>query len=102
MVKCGYSQFTATEGDKVHTKLRRRRIELELDQTQLAEILGVGQTSISNWERGYTTPRGFPMKRKLEAVLGMPLYVLLQNENSAATNGDAAGPVSSATVGRYV
>ena len=78
------------------TKLRRRRIELELNQAQFANILGVGQPSISHWENGRNKPLGFPIKRKLEAVTGLSLAVLLENDNDAA-KGDAAIQSGSST-----
>ncbi len=36
--------------------LRKRRLDLGLLQKEVAEQLGVGKTSIFNWERNRTTP----------------------------------------------
>lgn len=63
------------KGD-VDMRIRERRKEKGLTQTQLAELVNVDQTAISQWERGITQPR---MKKclKLAAVLGCTLNDLL-------------------------
>lgn len=36
--------------------IRNRRLEIGLSQEELAKILGVNQTAISQWERGVALP----------------------------------------------
>lgn len=38
------------------TELKRRRVEKNLTQEQLAAIIGVGQSAIANWETGMRKP----------------------------------------------
>lgn len=40
----------------IGTQIRKIRIKNEMTQTQLANVLGVGKTTISNYETGYSTP----------------------------------------------
>jgi len=44
------------------------RTELGLSQAQLAELLGIDQSSISNWETGKTKPSG-PSRMLLQRLL---------------------------------
>ena len=37
-------------------RVRRRRMELRMLQRELAEVLGVTETTVNNWERGRTEP----------------------------------------------
>jgi len=49
--------------------LRARRRRLGISQKQLAGLLGVDQTTVSNWERGVNEPRaGF--KVRIVDILG--------------------------------
>ena len=56
---------------------------------QLADLIGIGQPALVNWEQGRYKPRSTAVQARLEAVLGAPLHVLL-TEDSAAPKGDAA------------
>jgi len=64
--------------------IREMRLEKNLTQEQLADIMGVTQGAVVQWEAGNTFPR---MKSvpKLAEVLGVPVDKLIEalNENSA-------------------
>lgn len=47
--------------------IKALRDRLELTQAQFAERLGVDQGTISNWERGVTTPGG-PARKILATI----------------------------------
>ena len=57
-------------------QIRERRKQRGLTQAQLAELVEVDQTAISQWERGITQPR---MKKclQLASVLGCTVNDLL-------------------------
>lgn len=57
-------------------RIRELRKEKSFTQAQLAELVEVDQTAISQWERGITQPR---MKKclQLAAVLGCTINDLL-------------------------
>lgn len=44
------------EGDTMREKLRQLRKEKALSQAEMANILNVHQTAVSQWEQGRTTP----------------------------------------------
>ena len=43
------------------------RAALSLTQAQLGEAIGVDQSTVSNWEKGETRPRG-PARKLLESL----------------------------------
>lgn len=49
--------------------MRARRLELRLEQAELAELVGVSQQTISRWERGEALPRRARVQA-LAAALG--------------------------------
>ena len=50
--------------------LRARRLELGMRQQDLASIVGVHKSAISQWERGETSPT-YKMSLKVAKALGM-------------------------------
>jgi transcriptional regulator with XRE-family HTH domain len=48
----GYPKHVITIGDAI----RKRRLDLELLQKDVAKIIGCDKTTILNWERGHTHP----------------------------------------------
>lgn len=58
--------------------ITKRRLELGLTQTQLAEMLGRQQQSISDWETGRSTPTMRSLN-KLSKALSCSIADLLQN-----------------------
>lgn len=50
---CGYPADPQTVGEH----LRKRRMDLELCQKEVAAEIGVGKSSIANWESGRSSPR---------------------------------------------
>jgi len=66
----GYSPLSGQNHDESFGgQLRARRRRLGISQKQLAGLLGVDQTTVSNWERGVNEPRaGF--KVRIVDILG--------------------------------
>jgi transcriptional regulator with XRE-family HTH domain len=59
-----------------------------LTQIQLAELIGIGQPALVNWEQGRYKPRSITVQARLEHILGAPLHMLLEDE-SAGPEADA-------------
>lgn len=59
------------------TALRRYRKNRALKQSELARLIDVQQSSISNYEIGKTKPTSRRVKRTLEETFGVPLSTLL-------------------------
>jgi transcriptional regulator with XRE-family HTH domain len=60
-------------------RLRKAREVLGVDQAELAEILGVSRSSVSNAETGSAVPRRITMRAWAEAT-GVPLEWLTTGE----------------------
>jgi transcriptional regulator with XRE-family HTH domain len=74
--------MTETFGDL----LRSARLELGWDQAQFARRVGLGQQTVSRWERGSSTPRR-TMILQIAEVLGLDAQILLD----AAADGQRDG-----------
>jgi transcriptional regulator with XRE-family HTH domain len=61
------------------TRLASARKAAGLDQTELAKALGVSQQTVSEWERGESTPRPKRMKA-IAAVLGTTTFSLMSED----------------------
>lgn len=72
------------------TKCRQYRQAKELRQQDLADMLGVQQATVSNWEHGVHVPRGATLRKRLETILGAPIAVLLETESAATQKNDGA------------
>lgn len=59
--------------------LRYYRSKSKMSQTELANRLGIGQTTISSWERDLGTP-SLAMIKQLSEIFGVPINRLLYNE----------------------
>lgn len=57
------------------------RVNAKLTQKELAEILGVSNTTIVNWEKGNTEP-SINQLRKLSEISGIPLDFIFVPEKS--------------------
>ena len=82
--------------------IRSARRRADLSQLQLAELLGVRQSSVSQWERGSTKPSTVHLLA-LAAVLKATLLDFAAPASNAATttdatsrNGDATPPTGNA------
>jgi transcriptional regulator with XRE-family HTH domain len=62
--------YDPSMSDSLAEEIRAAREARKWDQTELARMVGVGQQTISRWERGRTAPTGTQLDR-LRAVLGM-------------------------------
>jgi transcriptional regulator with XRE-family HTH domain len=78
------------------TEVHRRRLDRKLTQVQLADLVGIGQPALVNWEYGRNVPRAGAVRARLEAVLGAPVHVLLQESGTA--QGDAANDSAVSTL----
>jgi transcriptional regulator with XRE-family HTH domain len=71
--------------------IRLRREELGLDQSELAERLGVGQQTVSRWETGHGLPRRERLPQLADALEIDPSHLLRlagylpQGEEESAT-----------------
>lgn len=50
--------------------IMKMRSSAQLDQAQLAEIVGVSRSSISNYERGLTLPHNFKTVQRMAVACG--------------------------------
>ncbi len=65
----------------VATQLKRHRVAAGFTQLRLADAVGVSRQAVVEWQRGAKHPYA-RNARKLEAVLGAPIAVLLAPENT--------------------
>ena len=77
---CLAGHMTATVAEQIRSRLRVRRDlpapaqrrELReaagLTQQELADVVGVTRTAVSNYEQGIRTPRGIALTRYVEAI----------------------------------
>ncbi len=61
--------------------IKKRRKELGLAQSMMAMQLGVGQTTVSGWETGRSTP-SLKKPQKIAALLGCSVSYLVQEDES--------------------
>lgn len=61
--------------------IKKRRKELGLAQSMMAMQLGVGQTTVSGWETGRSTP-SLKKPQKIAALLGCSVSYLVQKDES--------------------
>lgn len=76
------------------TGIERFRRKSLLSQAQLAAMLDVTSTSVSNWESGKATPR-VEMYRQMSLIFRVPVDDLLRNdypENDVAGDPRMEGP----------
>ena len=66
--------------DKLHTRIKNRRIELGLSQEILATACEVGQSTVANWERGGHIPRSGKIS-KIAKALGIEEVWLVSGEH---------------------
>lgn len=61
------------------TKIKQKRIEAKLTQAELALKLNIGNTTISNYESGYSTP-DLDMIAKIAETLHVPVSYFVDKE----------------------
>lgn len=61
-LKARKPEVEALERDTLSAKLKRRRLELGLRQVDAASLLGIGENTLVDWERGQSRPtaRSYP------------------------------------------
>ncbi len=70
--------FTETKGypanpQTIGEAIRKRRLDLNLRQSDVAERIGCDQMSVVNWEKGHSTPRVIHMAKVVEFLGYNPL-----------------------------
>ena len=60
----------------IPARLKKHRLQKNISQPELGEILGVSKQTISNWEKGHRTPDA-PTISRLAAILGVTTDYLL-------------------------
>ena len=63
-------------------QIKTRRIKAGLSQIALADLLGVNQTAISQWETGYSLPSADKLPRLAQA-LGCSIDALFEEAEDA-------------------
>lgn len=61
--------------------LEAARVNAKLTQKELAEILGVSNATIVNWEKGNSEPN-LTQLRKISELSGIPLDFIFYHKNS--------------------
>lgn len=67
--------------------IKSARIAANLKQSELATMLNVGQTTISNWETGYSSPDIESLK-KMAYIFKISVDDLLGNEKAPTVEND--------------
>lgn len=68
--------------------LRARRVELGLEQAELAKLVGVSQQTVSRWERGEALPRRGRIELLANALDVEAATIARYAGSLAATTGD--------------
>ncbi|MDD3926411.1 MAG: helix-turn-helix transcriptional regulator [bacterium] len=58
--------------DTIGDHIRKKRLEMKLMQSQVAEIIGVTENSITNWEKHRTTPAFWHLPKIIEFLGYVP------------------------------
>lgn len=74
----------------IHTRIKSQRLICGMTQEALAKLLGVNRVSVSQWERGDTSPKGDNLIN-LAKALGVRPEWLLFGEYSATSESVTAG-----------
>jgi len=69
-------------------KIREKRLALDLDQKQLASLLGTRNTMVSRWEKEFTFPSNASLLL-IKEKLGIDVPLRTYNENGRRTTGKA-------------
>lgn len=84
-----YSESTATFGDR----LEAARESCAMSQTELAQRLGVRDTTINSWEADEWEPRGNRLQM-LAGMLNVSLMWLLSGRGEGVAGPDAPNPIA--------
>ncbi|MBR2824142.1 MAG: helix-turn-helix transcriptional regulator [Clostridia bacterium] len=80
------SKGTEVKIEKLPEKMKKARLALQMNQTQLADKVGVTQRSITDYERGAAIPRNSTI-RKLAAALHVTYTYLTDDESDDPQEG---------------
>lgn len=67
----------------IHARLKGERERLELSQTRLADLAGVGKTTVINWEKGASSPDASQLAAVAESGVDVLFVVTGQRSQSA-------------------
>lgn len=81
-------------------RLKTERERLALSQPQLGEIVGVGKTTVINWEKGASAPDAVQLAA-LAAAGGDVLYILTGQSGVGASALDVLPPKERALIDNY-
>lgn len=73
-------------------RLKQRRKDLGLTQTQLAEKVNTKKTTISNYETGYSTPSNEMLSDLADALQTTADYLLGRTDNDSMTDNTSVTP----------
>lgn len=63
-----YFLYRKLGGNRLNQRIKLRRKNMRLTQSELAKRINVSPQVVSNWERSYTTPSSEDIKRLAEAL----------------------------------
>ena len=81
-------------------RLKTERERLALSQPQLGDIVGVGKTTVINWEKGASAPDAVQLAA-LAAAGGDVLYILTGQSGVGASALDVLPPKERALIDNY-
>ena len=84
----------------VRERLKAERERLALSQPRMAELLGVGKTTVINWEKGTSAPDAVQLAAFAEAGADV-LYVLTGQRSQPVAPMDLLPPRVRALVANY-
>jgi len=75
----------------IHERIKSQRLVHGLTQESLAKKLGINRVSISQWERGDTSPKGNNLVRLAEILGVKPEWLLFGSDSADVARAGAAG-----------
>lgn len=57
-------------------RIKELRLNAKLSQKELADLIGVNQTAVSQWERGATSPKHFQVQKLCQVFQVSDTYLL--------------------------
>ncbi len=72
-------------------RLKEKRIEAGLKQVELAEIIGISDRTIQNYEAGTSKPKNFDLVYKIAQALDTTIDYLLDNNDNLALKAHKKG-----------
>ena len=64
------------QGGEIVNRIKELRTNAKMSQKDLAELVGVNQTAVSQWERGATSPKHFQVQKLCQVFQVSDAYLL--------------------------